>query len=284
MQVGRDTNAFVTGAANGIGRGIARALARAGARVCLADIEADTLEEARREVDALRPGAIGAVVDVTDPETVDRAARTAEATFGAIHVLVNNAGVSAGTHTIAGLEAGQWDWLFGVNVHGVLNGVRAFLPGMLSHGQPGHVVNTASIGGLQVNPVLRNGSYATTKYAVVAISEAMRLDLQHTSIGVSVFCPALVHTTLDQSGRRRPARFGGPREPKPISGAQTATSLMPAVSTDEAGDRVVHGISENELFLFTHPEVRAWLEQRHGRLMGGFDSLARFKDTRGGGP
>ena len=283
MQVGRDTNAFVTGAANGIGRGISRALARAGARVVLADIEADTLEEARREVDAIRPGALAATVDVSDPESMARAARTAEEAFGAVHVLVNNAGVSAGRHTVASLEPGQWDWLFGVNVHGVLNGVRAFLPGMLAHGQPGHVVNTASIGGLQVNPVLRNGSYATTKYAVVAISEAMRLDLENTAVGVSVFCPALVHTTLDRSGSRRPARFGGPQGGMPVRAVQDAVDMVPAVTPDEAGDRVVHGIRENEMFLFTHAEVRPWLEARHGRLMSGFDSLARFKEVRQGG-
>jgi len=280
MQVGPETNAFVTGAANGIGRGISRALARAGARVFLADIEAASLDEAMREVEAIRPGAARAAVDVTDADAVTRVAREAEAAFGEIHVLVNNAGVSAGRHKIADLEPEQWDWLFGVNVHGVLNGVRAFLPGMLAHGKPGHIVNTASIGGLQVNPVLRNGSYAATKYAVVAISEALRLDLEHSKVGVSVFCPALVHTTLDQSGRRRPARFGGPREQAPVYGGQEAISIVPAITADEAGDRVVHGIGENELFLFTHAEVRPWLEARHGRLMGGFDSLARFKQMQ----
>ncbi len=276
----RGTNAFVTGAANGIGLGICRALARAGVRVFMADIEIETLELATREVASIGPGATGARVDVSDLESVRHAAHLAGAAFGDIHILVNNAGVSAGASPIVDVEPNQWDWLFGVNVHGVLNGVRAFLPAMLAHGRPGHIVNTASIGGLQVNPVLRNGSYATTKYAVVALSEAMRLDLEDTPIGVSVFCPALVLTTLDKSGTRRPDRFGGPQVQPELYGGQSAIGIVPPVSADEAGERVVHGIRENEMFLFTHPQVRPWLEQRHDRLMQGFDSLARFQNER----
>jgi NADP-dependent 3-hydroxy acid dehydrogenase YdfG len=277
----RGANAFVTGAANGIGRGISRALARAGVRVFLADIEADTLDGARREIDAIMPGAAAVQVDVSDADSVRRAAREAEAAFGEIHILINNAGVSAGPSPVADVAPETWDWLFGVNVHGVLNGVRAFLPGMLAHGKAGHIVNTASIGGLQVKPSLRHGSYSATKYAVVALSEAMRIDLEGTYIGVSVFCPALVLTTLDQSGRRRPARFGGPLELPETYGGQSGISIVKPVSPDEAGERVVHGIRENELFLVTHPETRAWLEERHARLMHGFDSLDRFRRERG---
>jgi NAD(P)-dependent dehydrogenase (short-subunit alcohol dehydrogenase family) len=278
----KGATAFVTGAANGIGLGICRALARAGVTVCLADIESESLPAALEEIAALGPAPAGFQLDVSDPVAVREAAREAEARFGRVHILINNAGVSAGPAPIAEVAPDRWDWLFGVNVHGVLNGIRAFLPGMLTHGQPGHIVNTASIGGLQVNPVMRNGSYAATKYAVVALSEALRFDLEETAIGVSVFCPALVHTTLDRSGNRRPARYGGPLETRPEGGVGLAAiTLVPPISTDEAGERVVHGIRENELFLLTHPEVRVWLEDRHQRLMAGFDSLARFKQQRG---
>lgn len=214
---------------------------------------------------------------MSDADSVNRAARAAMAAFGEIHVLVNNAGVSAGAAPIADVEPTQCEWLFGVNVHGVLNGVRAFLPGMLAHGKPAYIVNTASIGGLQVNPVLRHGAYSATKYAVVAISEAMRNDLAQTKVGVSVFCPALVKTTLDQSGSRRPDRFGGPHVLKPTNGAQSTIDLVPAVSPNFAGERVMHGIRTGELFLFTHPEVRPGLDRRHQHLLQGFDSLAEFK-------
>jgi NADP-dependent 3-hydroxy acid dehydrogenase YdfG len=262
--------AFVTGAANGIGLGICQALARAGVMVAMGDIEAASLA---RAVDEVGHGARGFVVDVSDAGAVN--AVTDE--VGEIEILVNNAGVSAGSTPVAEVPPNQWDWLFGVNVHGVLNGVRAFLPGMLERGKPGHIVNTASIGGLQVNSVLRHGSYSTTKYAVVALTEALRLDLAESPIGVSVFCPALVMTTLDRSGERRPARFGGAYESSDVASVQGGISLLPAISAIEAGERVVHGIRENELFLLTHPQVRPWIEARHERIMAGFESLARFK-------
>ena len=104
----------------------------------------------------------------------------------------------------------QWEWIFGVNIFGVINGIRTLVPRMTKHGEAGHVVNTASIGGLQVNPKLRNGSYAMTKYAVVAASEALALDLEGSNLGVSVLCPAMVATTLYASSQRRPERLGGP--------------------------------------------------------------------------
>ena len=280
MRIGQQTNAVVTGAANGIGRGIARALARAGARVLLADLEAETLEHARMEVDAIRPGALSAVVDVTRPEDLVAAAAQAASAFGPVHLLINNAGVSVGRHTVAGLDPQAWDWILAVNLGGVLNGLRACLPAMLHHGEPGHVVNTASIGGLQVNPVLRNGSYATTKFAVVALTESLRLELEGTALGASVFCPALVRTTLDQSGRRRPGQFGGPRDQEPVYANADPATLMPDISPDEAGERVIHGVHEDELFIVTHAETQPWLQRRHDRLMSAYDSLARFKAGR----
>ncbi|MFT8243429.1 SDR family NAD(P)-dependent oxidoreductase [Roseomonas sp. BN140053] len=284
MQDLKGSTAFVTGAANGIGLGICLALARAGVTVGMADIEAAALDEAVAEIRTIAPNSRGFVLDVSDPAAMHRAAAEAEEAFGELHILVNNAGVSAGSSPVAGVSPATWDWLFGVNVYGALNGIRAFLPRLLRHGQPGHIVNTASIGGLQVNATLRQGSYAATKYAVVAITEALRLDLEDTPIGVSVFCPGLVHTTLDQSARRRPQRFGGPEASPDYKGAQSGISLLPAISAEEAGARVVHGIRENTLFLLTHPETRAWLEERHGRIAEGFASLERFRrDYHGAG-
>ena len=263
--------AFVTGAANGIGLGICQALARAGVTLHMADIEADTLAQAAALIGPTTTTTH--VLDVSDAQAVQAAADAA----GDIDILINNAGVSAGSTQVAEVPPNQWDWLFGVNVHGVLNGIRAFLPGMLARNRPGHIVNTASIGGLQVNSTLRHGSYSTTKYAVVALTEALRLDLADTPIGVSVFCPALVMTTLDQSGKRRPTRFGGAYESTEVASVQGGITLLPAIPAETAGERVVHGIRENELFLFTHQQTKPWLETRHQRLMQGFESLSRFE-------
>ena len=205
--------AFVTGAANGIGLGICRALARAGAHVALADIEPDTLARARSEIAGLGVRAIALPLDVSDADAVARAADAVEAEFGKVHIVCNNAGVSLGNVRLLEMTPAQWNWIFGVNVFGVVNGVQTFVPRILRHGEGGHIVNTASMAGLQVNPAIPGiGAYAMTKHAVIALSEALAMELRGSGIGVSVLCPAQVNTTLSDSGSRRPERFGGSYE------------------------------------------------------------------------
>jgi len=174
----------------------------------------------------------------------------------------------------------QWDWIFGVNIFGVLNGLRALVPRMKQHGEPGHIVNTASIGGLQVNPQIRNGSYAMTKYAVVAASEALALDLEGSNLGVSVLCPAVVATTLYASSQRRPERLGGAfGKPNPETARLFTTH---GIEPDDVGRRVLDAVAANEFFIFTHEEPRAWIETRHARLMSGFDSVERYNAKQRG--
>src|SRR6185312_8328054 len=269
-------NAFVTGAASGIGLGIARALARKGVNVALADIEPAPLDKAVAEIASLGVKAIGIRLDISDEAEVRRAAGDVEAAFGNLHILSNNAGVAFAGSPLLGVPQQQLDWIFGVNVFGTLQCCRAFVPLIQKHGQGGHIVNTASIGGLQVNPLLRNGPYAMTKYAVVAMSETLALDLEDTGIGVSVFCPALVATGLYKSAQRRPERFGGAY--KPAATTTTAARVMPtnAISGDEAGEGVRQAIVDNEFFVFTQPQTRASIENRHRRLMAGFDANDRY--------
>jgi NAD(P)-dependent dehydrogenase (short-subunit alcohol dehydrogenase family) len=266
--------AFVTGAANGIGLGICRALARNGVNIVLADIEQAQLEIARRELATFNVRTRAIEVDVSDAAAFERAADQAEAEFGNIHFLFSNAGVTLGAMPLWEVTPAQWEWIFGVNVQGVINGIRTLVPRMRKHGETGHVVNTASIGGLQVNPKLRNGSYAMTKYATVALSEALALDLEDSAIGVSVLCPALVNTTLHASSRRRPARLGGPYE-RPGSEASKAWQSA-GLASDDVGMRVLDAVARSEFFIFTHEEPREWIEQRHARLLEGFDSIARY--------
>jgi NAD(P)-dependent dehydrogenase (short-subunit alcohol dehydrogenase family) len=272
----RGKNAFVTGAGSGIGLGICRALAKAGVNVALADIEQEPLDKAVAEIAGLGVQAFGLRLDVSDEAAVRRAASRVGSRFGDLHILSNNAGVTFAGSPLLGVPQQQLDWIFGVNVFGTLHCCRAFVPLIQKHGQGGHIVNTASIGGLQVNPLLRNGPYAMTKYAVVAMSETLALDLDGTGIGVSVFCPALVATGLYKSARRRPDRFGGAYEPAATT--TSAARLMPtnAISGDEAGERVRQAIVDNEFFVFTHPQTRAWIEDRHRRLMAGFDANDRY--------
>jgi short-subunit dehydrogenase len=166
-------------------------------------------------------------------------------------------------------------------VFGAVNGVGAFLPLIKRHGEDGHIVNTASIAGLQVHPVLRNGSYSMTKYAVVAFSEALEAELAGSKIGVSVLCPALVTTTINESSRRRPERFGGPFDEGRVDVAALVSDQV-AWTPDEVGDRVVHAIRNSEFFIFTHGVMRAGIERRNERIMAAFDDLARYEAQRKG--
>ncbi len=267
-------NAFVTGAASGIGLGICRALAREGVNVALADIEQGPLDSAVAEIAGLGVKALGVRLDVSDEAAVKKAANKVASGFDRLHLLVNNAGVTFAGSPLLGVPQSQFDWIFGVNVFGMLHCLRAFVPLIRNHGEGGHILNTASIGGLQVNPQLRNGPYAMTKYAVVAMSETLALDLEGSGIGVSVFCPALVATNLMRSANRRPEQFGGPYRPG-APAATAASRVMPtkAISGDEAGLRAVAAIRNGEFFVFTHPETRAWIEARHRRMMQGFDQV-----------
>ncbi len=271
--------AFITGAANGIGLGLARALAKEGVHVALADIEREGIERAASEVATLGVRTLALPLDVSDPAAVDAAARQVESEFGRVHICVNNAGISLNCGPAYEITPTQWNWLFGVNVFGAVNGVRAFLPLIKRHGEEGHIVNTASIAGLQVHPALRNGSYSMTKYAVVAFSEALEAELAGSRIGVSVLCPALVTTTINASSRRRPERFGGPFAESRVDIASLVTDQT-AWSPDEVGDRVVHAIRNGEFFIFTHGVMRAGLQRRHERVMAAFDDLERYQAQR----
>jgi NAD(P)-dependent dehydrogenase (short-subunit alcohol dehydrogenase family) len=273
--------AFVTGAANGIGLGIAKALAGEGANVAIADIDEAGLARAKKELAATGTSVMSLALDVSDRSAVQGAADEVERELGPVDVLVNNAGVTLGPIPVTDIDAAMWDWIFGVNLFGVVNGVATFVPRMLARGNSGHVVNTSSIGGLQVNAELQNGSYSMTKYAVVALSEALQLQLTNSKIGVSVLCPALVRTTLQESAKRRPARFGGPYA-EVMHGHELEMPTMQPVELepDAVGARVIESIRRDEFFIFTHPETRAWIEARHAKLMEGFDALEEYLRDR----
>jgi NAD(P)-dependent dehydrogenase (short-subunit alcohol dehydrogenase family) len=267
--------AFVTGAANGIGLGICRALARAGASIALADIEPDTLAGARSEIAALGARAIALPLDVSDADAVARAADAVEAEFGKVHIVCNNAGVSLGNISLLEMTPAQWNWIFGVNLFGVVNGVQAFVPRIRRHGEGGHIVNTASMAGLQVNPAIPGiGAYAMTKHGVIALSEALAMELQGSGIGVSVLCPAQVNTTLYESGSRRPERFGGSYERDDLATARTRSES--GLSADAVGRHVANAIRNDEYFVFTHPDARARIEERHARMLAGFDAAEDY--------
>ena len=183
----------VTGAASGIGRALADAFAAEGMHLVLADVDESRLQIAAAELTAQGVACIANVVDVSDPMAVERLAEATVERFGSVRVVCNNAGVSTmGRQWEVSIE--DWDWVLGVCLGGVINGVRSFVPRLLEQGGPGHIVNTASMGGLLTGPFI--GPYAAAKHGVVGLSKGLRAELGGTEIGVTVVCPGMVNTSI----------------------------------------------------------------------------------------
>lgn len=248
-----DKTAVVSGGGQGIGRGIALALAHEGMRVALLDIERDAPERTAKEIESAGGRAFGLQADVTSERSLADAAAAVAKAFGPVHVLSNNAGVSAPQGPIASKTDKDWQWVFSVNLFGIVKSVQAFLPGMRAHGQGGHIVNTSSMAGLIAVPELQVGVYTASKYACTGYCEILRAELAPENIGVSVLCPGLIDTQLAAtSARNRPADFGGPLEkPKPMPDEMRKTAMQP----EEVGPIVVRGIRANRLHILTHPEM-----------------------------
>ena len=239
--------AVVTGAASGIGFAIARRLAGAGADVVLADIESGPLDDATAAITELGVAAIGVPTDVSLPEEVDRLAAAAVDRFGKVHVLVNNAGVGLKGRTWE-LDLADWQWVMGVCFWGVVHGIRSFVPGMIAHGEEGHIVNTSSMAGLGGTP--RGGPYEAAKHAVVAVSETLYFDLQEVApqLGVSVLCPGYVDTNIRTSRRNRPERLGGSGAGPEVPPSQPASAVR--ISPDAIADIAFDAITARQFYAF----------------------------------
>jgi NAD(P)-dependent dehydrogenase (short-subunit alcohol dehydrogenase family) len=265
-------NAVITGAASGIGRGIAHRLAAAGVNIALADIDENQLAEVQDEVRRAGVEARTYILDVSDRNAVYRAADQMALDFGKLHIVCNNAGVGYPGVPLDKTPDNDLDWVFGVNVFGVLNGIKAFTPKLREHGEDAYIVNTASTAGLQSRPGMHHGLYSATKMAVVALTQGLSEALADTKIGVSVLCPQAVDTQIYRSHRVRPERFGGATE---MPETHTIAALLKkGLSGDDVGDFVVHAIQNGEFFILTHPEFRPVVAAWHQRVMDGFDAAA----------
>ena len=268
--------AFVTGGASGIGFALGAALAQAGMKVMLADIETDALAEAVKSLHDFGPNVRGVACDVADSTSVERAAKASHQAFGNVHVGCNNAGVAA-AGGIDNISLDNWRWVLDVNLMGVLHGIRTFLPHIRAHGEGGHIVNTASMAGM--NSVLGFSPYVASKFAVVGMSEGLATRLKPFGIGVTVLCPGFVRTRIGESGRNRPERYGATQTPDPASPAglllaQIAERLQSGLDPSDVAARVLAAIREDELYVFTHPEMRAELEDGFAAIMAAMDKAA----------
>jgi len=203
-----DKVAVITGAASGIGLGIAEKFLREGMKIVLADIELDALSQAEEELKKISPNVLSVLTDVSKIGAVKDLAQKAIDHFGAVHLLCNNAGVgfaNKSSTTVWENSLSEWKWIFGVNLWGVIHGIHVFIPIMLKQNCQCYVINTASMAGL-ITPTIGTGIYSITKHALIALSEALKLELVRigAKINVLVLCPGFAFTKLTDSNRNRP--------------------------------------------------------------------------------
>jgi NAD(P)-dependent dehydrogenase (short-subunit alcohol dehydrogenase family) len=249
--------AYVTASSDGIGLGIARAASLAGMKVVVGYRNEERLKAALPLFKADNAGVLPIKHDVTDRDGWKRLLDEVVAKYGKLHLVVNNAGIKT-LRLASEAKVDEWDNAVAVNVTAIVNSVRACLPHMLQHGEGGHFVATASMGGLL--PGINAGVYTSTKIAAVGVMEALRVELEATNIGTSVFCPGAVNTdNYVGTGQENPARKAPP----------SGMPRFPSAGMDplEAGERVLHGVVNNDLFILSHPEFKPGMQERFDAIM-----------------
>lgn len=265
--------AVVTGAASGIGLGLCERFAAEGMHVVMADVEGPALAKAAALLADAGASVLPVVTDVADRAAVESLRDAALSKFGAVHVACNNAGVGGGHGPLWECPPGEWDWVLGVNLDGVMNGVRAFMPALLEQ-DAAHLLNTSSVFGVFAGAL---GPYGVSKHAVTALTETVYFNLKSlgvTHVGVSVLCPSAVRTNFGTSGRNRPASAGpaGARDEAERASAERFDDLAKlGASPAEVADRVVNGIRERRFYILTS-------DNRHEPI------IRRGQEIAAGGP
>jgi NAD(P)-dependent dehydrogenase (short-subunit alcohol dehydrogenase family) len=266
----QDKVAVITGAASGFGREFAMIGARLGMKLVLADVQQDALDKTRTELEAQGAQAVAMRCDVRHAADIQALADAAMAGFGAVHLLFNNAGVGSGGLIWENTQA-DWEWVLGVNLWGVIHGVRIFTPLMLECARKdssyqGHIVNTASMAGLLNAPTM--GVYNVSKHAVVSLSESLYQDLKlvDAPIGASVLCPYFVPTGISQSERNRPDDV---RHEEPLTASQRAAYEMSnkavssgKVSATDVAEATFNAIRDDRFYIYSHPGALGNVQKR----------------------
>jgi NAD(P)-dependent dehydrogenase (short-subunit alcohol dehydrogenase family) len=263
----QDKVAVITGAASGIGRALAGKSAQEGMKVVLADVEEDSLKQAEEELRASGAEVLAVRTDVSQAADVERLAQQAFATYGAVHLLCNNAGVSAGT-TVWESSLADWQWVLDVNLWGVIYGIHFFVPRMLAQDSEGHIVNTASAAGLISSA--RLGIYKVSKHGVVTLSETLDLELaaRGAKLKASVLCPGFVNTRILDAERNRPqALQNAPEEqqmsPEMPTMLNVGRQLVQAgMAPSQVAEMVFDAIRQERFYIFTHKTTKQLVQAR----------------------
>ncbi len=286
MKEFKDKVAVITGAASGIGRGLARRAAKERMKVVLADIEKDALNQTEEELRSSGTRVISVRTDVSNSEDIEKLARKTIDTFGAVNLLCNNAGVGMGGF-LWDCDLSDFNWVIGVNLWGVIHGIRTFIPIMQQQDNECHIVNTASMSGL-ITGEEANGIYSITKHGVVALSESLRTSfaLMKSKIGVSVVCPGIVNTGITTCERNRPAELCGPnyeqsmerfikQYPKSEEIVKAYVEMYKdGTSPDQAGDVIFECIKNDIFYIFTETgeHWKELMKTRFERILKDFES------------
>ena len=258
--------AFVTGGANGIGLGLARVLLDNGCKVAIADVREDAIAAALASLDHRE--VMGVQLDVTSRARFAEAADEVEARLGPVSLLFNNAGVNL-FRTIDESSYADWDWVLGVNLGGVINGVTTVAPRMKERGLGGHIVNTASMASFLASG--SPGIYNCSKFAVRGLSESLRHSLRPHGIGVSVLCPGLVNSEIYRSDEiRTPGTEAGGHATDPDFVKMLGQAHKIGMDPVEVGEKVIAGIRENRFYIFSHPEFKDELREVFDQVLENF--------------
>lgn len=261
--------AVVTGAASGIGRAIVERCVREGMKVVLSDIEEEALLRAEKELKANGADVLTVVTDVSKEEDMRILAEKTIESYGAIHLLFNNAGVDAGTGSLLWENArADWQWVVNVNVWGLLNAIEVFVPIMLKQKTEGYIVNTASITGLLSGP--GNGIYSASKHAVICLSETLyqELRLVGSNIGVSAVCPGFVRTRIMDAERNRPAELFNSHGNETLAPGRKAivemarNAVLNGILPEEVANQAFEGIKKGQLYIITEPKFKPAIKQQ----------------------
>ena len=259
-------SAVVTGAGHGIGRAVALALADEGVNVAVVDVVKEAALQVAEAVRERGVAAVGLAADVSDEAQMDAVARAAWEAFSEVHILMNNAGVMPDTGPLYAASDDDFQWVFGVNVRGMLNGVRAFTPRFLASGQQCWIINTGSEHSFGV-PHLGGGLYTASKHAVLGLTDVLARELPE-NVGVSILCPGIVETTLWRSKERRPSEFGGSADVPAEQGA----AMRYGMDVEIVAACVVRGLREETFYMLPHSHV---VDIAHERWQNAEDAFAQ---------